>query len=196
MSTNTFQPAISRADAKTEKATAAILTSSTDISALPLASHQGLLLGPKADIYVGPIRALIAWSPKATSYFQAYPTSTKIVLHPSTANIEAIRAVLRATVTYHGIGGAQLARVATGTTFATAVLTYQAGYALGMSERVQHVAKRLEYLISTTLLPYDDLTLFLSSVRRRMCCLDTTRRRWRGGGSVGRSLIWRRLRSG
>ncbi|KAK3209501.1 hypothetical protein GRF29_69g2029579 [Pseudopithomyces chartarum] len=182
MSTTTVNTVLSRAD--TNRASAmndlvsktapvrGILSSTVDITTLTAAERKGLLEGPKIDIYIGnkmvfrsgAVRAFMAWSPKANTYFRANPTSQKIVFREGAADPQAVVDVLKATITYYGMGGATPATVRMGTTTTQMVKLCQAGILLEMKNRIEHIYKRLKHVIATTLPPYEDLDAMLETI--------------------------------
>lgn len=182
MSTTTVNTVLSPADADRANAmndfvskTApvhSILSSTVDITTLTAAERKGLLEGPKIDIYIGnkmvfrsaAVRAFMAWSPKANTYFRANPTSQKIVFREGAADPQALVDVLKATITYYGMGGVTPATVRMGTTTTQMVKLCQAGILLGMKDRVEHVYKRLKHVIATTLPSYEDLDAMLETI--------------------------------
>ena len=151
---------------------AGILSGTVDVQSLTKIQRQGLLDGPKVNVYVGrdvafrnaPVRAMMAWSSKANVYFNRNPLANRIVIQESAASIQAVQAILKATVTLYGMGGENIAPVHRATSFAEELRIYQAAHELGMKSRVEKAWKHLRHMISTNLLSYENLSLFLVCV--------------------------------
>lgn len=178
----TFAPVTTRTDQKAAHAmdsfvskaapVPAILKNSVNVYDLTVDERRGLLDGPKAEIYIettrafrnAPIRALMAWSPKANAHFRANPLSRKVAFPASAADVSAVQNVLRATVTHAGMGKDALGAVFPGNTLTDAVKNYQAALTLGVKRRVEHIAKAIAGHISAGLLSYEAVTLIATCV--------------------------------
>lgn len=136
-----------------------MLDGTVNVAALTAAERQGLLDGPKADIFIveklafpnAPISALMAWSYTINAHFEANPLARTITLK-SSADFTAVQIILKSTITTSGIGGENIAFVRKGMTLEQLVLIYQAGVALDMDQRVNYHAKFLKNLISENLI--------------------------------------------
>ncbi|USP81346.1 hypothetical protein yc1106_08620 [Curvularia clavata] len=147
------------------------LTAQWNVAALTVAERQGLLDGPKADIFIvgklafpnAPISALMAWSYTMNAHFEANPLARTVTLK-SSADLTAVQTVLKSTITTSGMGGENIAFVCKGTTLVQLGLVYQAGVALGMDQRVNYHAKLLKNLISENLISYEALNMIVKNI--------------------------------
>jgi hypothetical protein len=187
-----FTTVISKAEAKKAKAAAkktqefdisskelfdcivpGLHSGTVDITSLSLAQRLALLEGPTISLFVGnvlirknvPKRALMAVSAKVNDFIRKDPSRGIFHFPDSTVDISAVREVLDALTTFHGIGGYEVSGVQlAGRPFIEGVYIYQAGRFLGAGEHVKHIAKRLCVSISEKIIAYCELDTILKCV--------------------------------
>lgn len=182
MTSNEFTPVRSRNDIKYTQAREQLIDKNAPLPELldgpmhmpwlTVRERRGLLEGPKADIYVGdnlafrgaPIRALMAWSGRAHKHFITNPLSRKVVFPGTKVTAWGIATILKATVTYQGMGGELIGTVYVGNNFGDMVKLYVAGNVLDMASRVSHIFVHMQHLINTNLLSYQEVTAVLNAV--------------------------------
>ncbi|KAF2788353.1 hypothetical protein K505DRAFT_394803 [Melanomma pulvis-pyrius CBS 109.77] len=143
-----------------------------DITTLTQPQRLELLKGPKVNVFVGntlmrsgvPKRALMVSVDKRSHSILKDPRRTTICLPAGLVDIPAMKLVLDALTTNKGIGKAECHPVSTGKTFIEGVYIYKAGLVLGAGKNVEHVLKRLRYLISSSLVSYPELDTILKCV--------------------------------
>jgi hypothetical protein len=179
-----FKNVASRTTVKTKKAVKvrlvdnkapveAILSGPVNLNELSVDERLGLLRGPKVSIVmegrvishgVVPLRAFMATSEKANSYFRKTPQHKQFELPTGCATEKALKHVLKATTTTDAIGDAEVLRVPGGVSFHDNIQLYKAGVALGMSDLLNHITGYLRGSISRELISYENLTATVTSL--------------------------------
>ncbi|KAF9741889.1 hypothetical protein PMIN06_007998 [Paraphaeosphaeria minitans] len=179
-----FQSVVSRTTTNTNKAREAglaslvdnkapvdgILSGIVDLNELTVDERLGLIRGPKVSIMMSgkviiqnvPVRAFMAISTKANAYFRRMPQCKPVDLPVGRATHEALKHVLKSTVTDEAIGDAEVFRIPGGHSVQDIIQLYKAGVTLGMSSHVDHVVRFLRLAISRELISYHNLTTIVT----------------------------------
>lgn len=142
-----------------------LLSGPIELGSLSMQQRRGLLRGPKTQVlnngniifHDAPVRALMATSTTANEHFRLNPKAKQFEVSTDPATKGTLKRLLIHTITDQAIGGAKVLRVPGGATMKQSIELYKAGFYLGMSERVEHIAKYLMVAISHELIGYEEL---------------------------------------